>query len=106
MCYPSNPPPVKAHKGLQRVQLAGEGAEMQFSVTDLGRLGGASQAWGINDRAQVVGAASLANGGSHAFLWEKSEMRDLGGLPGFQTSTAEGINASGHVVGYAWKSCG
>src|SRR5262249_12139913 len=42
----------------------------------------------------------------HAFLWQDGRMSDLGTLPGFQTSTAEGINASGHVVGYAWNSRG
>jgi hypothetical protein len=38
-------------------------ASAQLSITDLGTLGGASQATDINDRGQVVGTSN------HAVLW-------------------------------------
>jgi probable HAF family extracellular repeat protein len=78
-------------------QLASE----QYSITDLGTLGGTfSEARGINSRGQVVGWGDTASGDSRAFLWEEGEMAPLGTLGGtFSIATA--INSGGQVVGYS-----
>jgi probable HAF family extracellular repeat protein len=77
-------------------------------MRNLGTLGGpGSDARGINDRGQVVGTSLLrprANGRpddypSHAFLWEKGRMRDLGCPTGYLHSDATAINNRGQVVG-------
>jgi probable HAF family extracellular repeat protein len=72
----------------------------QYSLTDLGTLGGlTSVGYGINARGQVTGTASIGgNVHSHAFLYSGCSMQDLGTLGG-SNSTGEGINASGQVTG-------
>ena len=46
-------------------------------MTALGTLGDA-RAYAINDKGQVVGSSTTAEGTSYAFLWENGTMRDLG----------------------------
>jgi probable HAF family extracellular repeat protein len=57
----------------------------------------------INNLGQVVGDAGLANGDSHAFLWQKGQMVDLNTLlpsnSGWELFSAEFINDSGRIVG-------
>ena len=69
-----------------------------YTITDLGNLGGNSYATGINASGQVVGYSYTASGPYHAFLYSNGTMRDLGTLGGGYSS-ADGINASGQVVG-------
>ncbi len=82
-------------------------------MRDLGTLGGKeSQAFAINDRGQVVGTADTraryprsqldpeGSQVSHAFIWQRGTIRDLGVLPGVD-STAFLINAQGRVAGCA-----
>ena len=75
-------------------------AVVQYTVTDLGTLGGTdSYAYGINASGQVVGYChTTGNAADHAFLYSGSTMTDLGTLGGTD-SYANGINDSGQVVG-------
>lgn len=80
---------------------------VQYSVTDLGTLGGFnSVAFGINANGQVAGKADTSSGYSHAFLYSSGKMTDLGTLPGYSSSFAQGINDGGQVVGRADTSSG
>jgi probable HAF family extracellular repeat protein len=70
-------------------------------MRDLGTLGGdneATEARDISEAAQVVGSSPTAAGFTHAFLWGRGAIRDLGTLGG-SSSHAYGINAEGEVVG-------
>ena len=74
-----------------------------FTIKDLGTLPlgfPTTIAFGINNRGQVVGDASIASGETHAFLFENGAMVDLGTLHGGESSAA-GINDRGEVVGSA-----
>ena len=65
---------------------------------DLGTLGGAnSQAFGVNNRGQVVGSSETSTSGQ-AFLWQRGTMTGLGTLAG-GSSGATDINNRGQVVG-------
>jgi probable HAF family extracellular repeat protein len=78
-------------------------------MTDLATLPGdvGSNALGINDKTQVVGASFDALGGSRAFLWQDGVMTDLNTLipvesPWFVTE-ADSINSKGEIVGGAYN---
>jgi len=74
-------------------------AQVMYSVSDLGTLGGStSAATCVNSSGQIAGYAYTTND-SHAFLWSGGNMTDLGTLPGGHSSVAYGINNSGQVVG-------
>ena len=74
-------------------------AVVQFTVTNLGTLGGASsEGFAINASGQVAGRAYLPSGFAHATRWTNAVAEDLGTLGG-QYSNAYGINDAGQVAG-------
>jgi probable HAF family extracellular repeat protein len=95
-------------------QLGGSGSPETATLwngstpTYLGGLGGPySTAIAINDGAQIVGQAALANGrGDRAVLWDGTVATDLGAPLGGSSSGARGINNAGLIVGYSYVSDG
>lgn len=75
------------------------------SMYPMGHLGGgSSEAVDVNNKDQVAGFSSRADGSTHAVVWYLEEGRgklmDLGTLGG-NNSYATGINDAGQVVGYS-----
>jgi probable HAF family extracellular repeat protein len=79
-------------------------------MTDLGALPTytAGRSATVNDSGDVAGwseaaggiAVNSQSGGSHrAFLYHDDQLLDLGVLPGYEASTAVGVNNAGWVVG-------
>ena len=76
------------------------------NICDLGTLdpGGTAEAWGVNQRGQVVGSACPPSGPCRAFIWEDGEMKDLNRFKGdypHHLENAMDINDAGRVVGRA-----
>jgi probable HAF family extracellular repeat protein len=72
-----------------------------YTLTDLGSLGGGdTQAFDLNDSAQVVGYSRTASLQSRAFLWDDSQMVNLGvvNADDFQSAAVD-LNVLGHAVG-------
>jgi probable HAF family extracellular repeat protein len=82
----------------------GKAQAVNYTVTDLGTLGGAqSRAYGIDECGRVVGEATLAsapNSNPHPFFWNDGQMTDMGTLNG-SSGTANAINALGFAAGAA-----
>jgi probable HAF family extracellular repeat protein len=80
---------------------------VENGIQPLGFLSGDvhSEAYGINERRQVVGLSCDADGNCRAFIWENGVMQDLNDLkqPGFSASleTAKDINDKGEITGRA-----
>lgn len=91
------------------------------AMSDLGTLPGGnySQAYGLNDRGQVVGFAETATVDPmdascgnpstfhelHAALWQRRAVADLSPFPGDPDSIAFGTNNWGQVVGRSGTAC-
>jgi probable HAF family extracellular repeat protein len=75
---------------------------VQYTITDLGTLGGTrSEAYGLSVNGQVVGwSYPTGSTTERAFLYSDGAMQDLGTLGGMR-SEAYGVNAGGEVVGYS-----
>jgi len=76
-----------------------------YTLSDLGTLGGSwTDARGINDAGQIVGAA-LTPGGGHsiALLWQEGVVYDLNDLlvgnPGWELHGGNAINEAGQIAG-------
>ncbi|MBV8706634.1 MAG: hypothetical protein JO028_05565, partial [Acidobacteriaceae bacterium] len=82
-------------------------ADVLYSVTDLGTLGGGyAQANALNNTGQVTGASAISNSGPiHAFLYSNGQMIDLDTLGNFG-SNGRSINDAGQVVGDAALTVG
>ena len=80
------------------------------AMTDLGTLPGdvTSDGCGINNRGQVSGGSTDANGNSRAFLWQNGQMYDLNTLippnSPLYLLHAFNINSSGEIVGFAYNT--
>ncbi len=74
-------------------------------MTDLGSLGVWSEAWGINERGQIVGYTDSPIG-AQACLWENGSVYPLGflGPPGWSIAVA--VNNAGTVVGWSTTDAG
>ena len=72
-------------------------------TTNLGSLGGSTQARDIIDKGAVVGSSWTSSGAERAFLWENDIMVDLNNLLpqnlGWELIQARGINDLGQIVG-------
>ncbi len=74
-----------------------------YSIGHLG--GGTSQVTDMNNKDQVVGAATMPDGSYHAIIWtlgadKKGQIQDLGTLGG-KNSFATAVNEAGQVVGWS-----
>ena len=69
-----------------------------------------SEAYGINEKRQVVGLSCDADGNCRAFIWENGSMRDLNDFkPGDYTARLEqarDINEAGEIAGRSIDSTG
>ena len=75
-----------------------------WRLVDLGSLGGShSCANAINNKGDIVGVSTLKDSQvSHAVLWSKGDLVELGTLDGFASADAIGISDAGLIVGEAW----
>jgi probable HAF family extracellular repeat protein len=55
-------------------------------------------AFGVNDRAQVVGYSQDAAGAIHAYLWDKGRFTNID-VPGASVTQPIDINDRGQIVG-------
>lgn len=75
------------------------------SVGSLGGLPDGGSASDVHATGGIVGAATTSGGGQHAFRQVAGTMTDLGTLGG-PHSVAQGVNASGLVVGISYTADG
>jgi probable HAF family extracellular repeat protein len=81
-------------------------AQVTYTVTDLGTLGGTfGAANGINNKGWVDGMANLpGDANHHALLWVQGLKIDLGTLGGPNSMSGLGPNMNGKIVGLAETS--
>jgi len=97
---------MRVLSGLLALLLGGSfqiSADILYSVTDLGTLGGNfSEGHGINNAGQVVGTSRLAPTLEHAFLYSNGQLRDLNDLVdprmGITLFGATAINDNGQIL--------
>src|SRR5262249_55153576 len=80
-------------------------------ICDLGTLdvGGTAQAWGLNDRGQIVGTSCPSAGPCKAFLWERGTLHDLSEHKGdypHPLLEARDIHSEGRISGRALTASG
>jgi probable HAF family extracellular repeat protein len=73
----------------------------QYTLKDLGSLGGDVSVRAINNAGQITGIANTANGTSTAFLYTGGKMTPLGTVAGGNFSDGTAINRAGVVAGDA-----
>lgn len=80
---------------------------LSAAPVDLGSLGSDSIAWFINNAGTIVGESTMADGTTHATLWENGTVIDLNDyLPtelragGWYLGSAQAINEHGAIVGW------
>ena len=85
-----------------QAEKAGKAPDDEYTIIDLGTLGGTwSYAGGLNDQCYVVGISATNQGSQHAFVWMCDMMTDIGTPEGFLVSGAVNVNDNGQVAGYA-----
>jgi probable HAF family extracellular repeat protein len=67
-------------------------------LKDIGTLGGTySEGTSINNRGEIAGISTVANGAMHLFLYAQGHMRDLGTAAG-QTFASAALNDRGEIL--------
>jgi probable HAF family extracellular repeat protein len=74
------------------------------AIVDLG-TGDGSEAIAINNRGQIIGTSTTADGSQRAFLWQDGVMTNLGTLGGNEIVPLK-INKRGQVVGFSTNAAG
>jgi probable HAF family extracellular repeat protein len=87
-------------------RIAAQGQPQQYTVTDLGTLGGTfSGADGINNKGWVTGFATFpGDQEEHAVLWQKGLITDLGTLGGNSTVGFPVKDDGGLIAGFSQTS--
>lgn len=70
-----------------------------YKQTQVGTLGGYTALMDINDSGIAVGTSSNSSNQNRAFMWDGTNLVDLGSLS-VSSSCAWGINEKGQIVGY------
>lgn len=73
-------------------------------MVDLGSPGVYSGVSDMNESLQIVGYTYYATGASHGTLWSKGKALDIAPPPGYDGSSATGINNAGTIVGWVSAS--
>lgn len=76
------------------------------AMQDLGFLGGSisfAEANAINDDGEIAGHSYTPDETVRGFRWKNGVMTDLGSVPGYDCSNTGSINATGQIVGWAYR---
>ena len=72
--------------------------QVEYTVKDIGTLGGDCTGYSINENGQITGSSKTATGETHAFIYSNGMITDLGSGGGL--SIGYSINNSGEITGY------
>jgi probable HAF family extracellular repeat protein len=77
-----------------------------YALIDIGALPGGnySEAYGINNKGQVVGSSGWGGSYEAGFLYSNGIIRDIGTASGWYTSDARAINYNGQIAGLVLDS--